>query len=100
MRTQYAERSDMATTDVAAVEAAALEKAYGGVRVLRGLDLRVPRGTVFALLGPNGAGKTTAIRILTTLTRADAGSARVAGYDVVAERRAVRRAISLTGQHA
>ncbi|MEU2162025.1 ATP-binding cassette domain-containing protein [Streptomyces sp. NPDC019208] len=83
-----------------AVEATALRKSYGAVRVLDGVDLRVERGTVFSLLGPNGAGKTTTIRILTTLTRADAGTARVAGHDVVAERTAVRRSISLTGQFA
>ncbi|MFD3972415.1 ATP-binding cassette domain-containing protein [Streptomyces cyaneofuscatus] len=68
--------------------------------VLDGLDLRVERGSVFALLGPNGAGKTTSVRILATLTTADSGTARVAGYDVVADRSAVRRAISLTGQFA
>ena len=55
---------------------------------------------MFALLGPNGAGKTTTVRILATLTRADAGQARVAGFDVVADRRQVRRRISLTGQYA
>ncbi|MET9093224.1 ATP-binding cassette domain-containing protein [Streptomyces cyaneofuscatus] len=70
------------------------------VRVLDHLDLRVAHGSVFALLGPNGAGKTTAVRILATLTTADSGTARVAGYDVVADRSAVRRAISLTGQFA
>src|SRR5436853_4252617 len=59
-----------------AVEAIGLEKSYGAVRVLSGLDLRVPRGSVFALLGPNGAGKTTTVRILSTLTRADAGQDR------------------------
>ncbi|MFJ2176538.1 ATP-binding cassette domain-containing protein [Streptomyces sp. NPDC087851] len=94
-----------------AVEAIGLEKSYPGrgagkekgrtaSRVLRGIDLRVERGTVFALLGPNGAGKTTAVRILTTLTTPDRGTARVAGYDVVADRRRVRGAISLTGQFA
>ncbi|MFJ9804107.1 ATP-binding cassette domain-containing protein [Streptomyces wuyuanensis] len=83
-----------------AIEATALQKSYGDVRVLGGVDLRVERGTVFSLLGPNGAGKTTTIRILTTLTAADTGTARVAGHDVVAERSAVRRAISLTGQFA
>jgi ABC-2 type transport system ATP-binding protein len=83
-----------------AVEAIGLEKSYGAVRVLSGLDLRVPRGTVFALLGPNGAGKTTTVRILSTLTRADAGHVRVAGLDVVRDRRQVRRRISLTGQYA
>jgi ABC-2 type transport system ATP-binding protein len=84
----------------AAIEAVAIEKSYGPLRVLAGVDLRVERGTVFSLLGPNGAGKTTMVRILSTLLRADAGEARVAGFDVVAERRAVRRAISLTGQYA
>ncbi|MGW6268028.1 MULTISPECIES: ABC transporter ATP-binding protein [unclassified Streptomyces] len=91
----------------AAIEATALTKTYGRpggraapVPVLRGIDLHVPPGTVFALLGPNGAGKTTAVRILTTLTTPDAGSARVAGHDIRTGRREVRRAISLTGQFA
>ena len=70
------------------------------LRVLDGVDLAVARGSVLALLGPNGAGKTTTVRILATLTRADAGRARVAGFDVVADRRQVRRRISLTGQYA
>ncbi|MFC0530772.1 ATP-binding cassette domain-containing protein [Phytohabitans kaempferiae] len=83
-----------------AVEAHALAKSYGGTPVLAGVDLRVVRGSVFALLGPNGAGKTTTVRILATLTGPDAGSATVAGFDVVRERRRVRRAISLTGQYA
>jgi ABC-2 type transport system ATP-binding protein len=83
-----------------AVEATALEKSYGAVRVLAGVDLRVTRGKVFSLLGPNGAGKTTTVRILSTLVRADAGDARVAGFDVVADRHRVRRRISLTGQYA
>jgi ABC-2 type transport system ATP-binding protein len=87
-------------TGEAAIEAIALEQSYGAVRVLDGVDLRVERGTVFALLGPNGAGKTTTVRILSTLIRPDAGRARVAGFDVVADRRRVRRAISLTGQYA
>ncbi|MFD3437465.1 ATP-binding cassette domain-containing protein [Streptomyces sp. NPDC058685] len=84
----------------AAVEATGLVKVYGKVDVLRGIDLRVEAGSVFALLGPNGAGKTTAVRILATLTTADAGHARVAGHDIVRERTRVRRAISLTGQFA
>ncbi|MCQ0023350.1 ATP-binding cassette domain-containing protein [Streptomyces somaliensis DSM 40738] len=84
----------------AAVEALGLRKSYRNVPVLDGLDLRVERGTVFALLGPNGAGKTTTVRVLATLTPPDGGRARVAGYDVVAERARVRRAISLTGQYA
>ena len=82
------------------IEADGLAKDFAGNRVLAGLDLRVERGTVFALLGANGAGKTTTIRILSTLTRADAGRARVAGHDVEREPVAVRRAIALTGQYA
>jgi ABC-2 type transport system ATP-binding protein len=83
-----------------AVEATALTKSYGATRVLDGIDLRVPRGTVFALLGPNGAGKTTTVRILSTLTGLDGGAARVAGLDVVRDQHLVRRAISVTGQYA
>jgi len=82
-----------------AIEAHGLAKSYGEVRVLDGIDLTVPRGTVFALLGPNGAGKTTTVRILTTLLRPDAGRASVAGFDIARERRHVRRNISLTGQN-
>jgi ABC-2 type transport system ATP-binding protein len=85
-------------TTVLANETVGLHKSFGTVRVLAGIDLSVPRGQVFALLGPNGAGKTTMVRILATLTRPDAGVARVAGYDVVRQRREVRRNISLTGQ--
>jgi ABC-2 type transport system ATP-binding protein len=80
------------------VEANELVKLYGARRVLDGVSLAVPRGSVLALLGPNGAGKTTTVRILATLTRPDAGSARIAGHDVVREAFAVRNAISLTGQ--
>jgi len=87
-------------TDEEAVEAIGLEKAYGDVTVLDGVDLRVRRGTVFSLLGPNGAGKTTTVKILSTLIAADRGRARVAGHDVVADRHRVRRSISLTGQYA
>jgi ABC-2 type transport system ATP-binding protein len=94
----YAERDVMTVTH--AVEAIGLEKSYGDVTVLRGLDLRVAGGSVYALLGPNGAGKTTTVRILATLTRADAGQARVTGLDVVRDRHRVRRRISLTGQYA
>jgi ABC-2 type transport system ATP-binding protein len=83
-----------------AIEADGLTKSYGDTPVLRELDLSVARGSVFALLGPNGAGKTTTVRILSTLLDPEAGSARVSGHDVVAERRAVRRRISLTGQYA
>ncbi len=83
-----------------AIEADRLVKAYGGQEVLRGVDLRVRPGEIFALLGPNGAGKTTTIRILATLTPPSAGSARVAGADVSTERHLVRRRIALTGQYA
>ncbi|MEU7646535.1 ABC transporter ATP-binding protein [Streptomyces huasconensis] len=83
-----------------AIEARGLAKSYGKVAVLRGIDLTIAPGTVFALLGPNGAGKTTTVRILATLLAPDTGTARVAGRDVRTERSAVRRAISLTGQYA
>ncbi|WP_432104671.1 ATP-binding cassette domain-containing protein [Streptomyces sp. bgisy091] len=92
-----------ATPDVM-IEAQNLTKSHGRagsrVRVLDGVGLSVARGGIHALLGPNGAGKTTTVRILATLTTADSGTARVAGYDVASERRQVRRAISLTGQFA
>jgi len=77
-----------------------LRKSFGELNVLAGIDLRVGRGTIHALLGPNGAGKTTLVRILATLTRADGGTARVAGFDLTTERHLVRRSISLTGQYA
>ena len=64
-----------------AIDATGIEKSYGTLRVLSGVDLQVKRGSVFALLGPNGAGKTTTVRILATLTRADAGEIQVAGFD-------------------
>jgi ABC-2 type transport system ATP-binding protein len=86
----------MATTY--AVLSEGLEKRFGEVHALRGLDLAVAEGTVCGVLGPNGAGKTTAVRLLTTLLAPDAGSARVAGYDVVREQDAVRRQIGVTGQ--
>ena len=82
-----------------AIEARGLEKTYGhDVRALDGLDLEVPGGTIFALLGPNGAGKSTTVKILTTLSRADRGKARVVGLDVVREEAKVRRAIGVVGQ--
>ncbi|MFE2925337.1 ATP-binding cassette domain-containing protein [Streptomyces goshikiensis] len=87
-------------TTTYAVLSEGLEKNYGEVHALRGLDLAVPEGTVCGLLGPNGAGKTTAVRVLTTLTGPTAGRARVAGHDVTREPAAVRRAIGVTGQYA
>lgn len=87
-------------TSTYAVLSEGLEKRFGEVRALRGLDLAVAPGTVCGILGPNGAGKTTAVRLLTTLLRPDAGSARVAGHDLVREPAAVRRAIAVTGQYA
>ncbi|MFD4262445.1 ATP-binding cassette domain-containing protein [Streptomyces sp. NPDC058534] len=87
-------------TTTYAVLSEGLEKRFGEVRALRGLDLAVAEGTVCGLLGPNGAGKTTAVRLLTTLLRPDAGSARIAGHDLVREAAAVRRRIGVTGQYA
>ncbi|MFF7355520.1 MULTISPECIES: daunorubicin resistance protein DrrA family ABC transporter ATP-binding protein [Streptomyces] len=87
-------------TTTYAVLSEGLEKRLGAVHALRGLDLAVAEGTVCGLLGPNGAGKTTAVRLLTTLLRPDAGSARVAGHDLVREAAAVRRRIAVTGQYA
>ncbi|MET0672234.1 MAG: ATP-binding cassette domain-containing protein [Microbacterium pygmaeum] len=84
------------------IETRAIEKGFGRagrrIRVLHGLDLSVQRGEVFALLGPNGSGKTTTIGILTTLVRPDAGTATVAGCDVVSDPGGVQQRISLTGQ--
>ncbi|WP_328441405.1 ATP-binding cassette domain-containing protein [Streptomyces sp. NBC_00444] len=87
-------------TSTYAVLSEGLEKRFGAVHALRGLDLAVAQGTVCGVLGPNGAGKTTAVRLLTTLLRPDAGSARVAGHDLVREAAAVRRRIGVTGQYA
>jgi ABC-2 type transport system ATP-binding protein len=83
-----------------AIVATDLRKRYGSTEALAGLDLVVPRGTVCGLVGPNGAGKTTAVRILTTLLRADGGRAEVAGFDVARRPAAVRARIGLVGQHA
>ena len=83
-----------------AIVAEGLQKSYGKVRALAGIDLWVPAGTVLGLLGPNGAGKTTAVRILTTLLPPDAGTARVAGLDVVRDAAALRAQIGLAGQYA
>ncbi|MCC3770628.1 ATP-binding cassette domain-containing protein [Streptomyces sp. UNOC14_S4] len=83
-----------------AVEVRGLVKHFGSTKALDGVDLDVREGTVLGVLGPNGAGKTTLVRALSTLIRPDAGTARVAGYDVLTQPRQLRRAIGLTGQYA
>src|SRR3712207_5743842 len=83
-----------------AIQGQNLVKRYGSVVALDGLDLEVPEGTVMGLLGPNGAGKTTAVRIFSTLLEPDSGRATVAGLDVVADAKALRRVIGLSGQYA
>jgi ABC-2 type transport system ATP-binding protein len=83
-----------------AIETKELRKSYNGMEVVRGIDLRVEQGELFALLGPNGAGKTTTIHMLSTLVKPDGGFASVAGFDIVGNARNVRRKISLTGQFA
>jgi ABC-2 type transport system ATP-binding protein len=83
-----------------AIAVSGLRKTYGEKTVLDGIDLEVAQGSVFALLGPNGAGKTTTVNVLTTLVKADGGTARVAGHDVATRARAVRAAIGVTGQFA
>ncbi len=82
------------------ISATGLVKRYKDVEALAGLDLAVPEGKVLALLGPNGAGKTTAVRCLTTLLKPDAGSARVAGIDVLADPAGAKSKIGLSGQYA
>lgn len=84
----------------AAVEVRGLVKHYGQTKALDGVDLEVRQGTVLGVLGPNGAGKTTLVRVLSTLIQPDAGTARVAGYDVLKQPRQLRRVIGLTGQYA
>jgi ABC-2 type transport system ATP-binding protein len=83
-----------------AIRVQGLEKSYATLRVLRGVDFDVARGSIFALLGSNGAGKTTVVNILSTLLKADAGTASVNGFDVAAQAADVRESISLTGQFA
>jgi ABC-2 type transport system ATP-binding protein len=82
------------------IEAVGLHKHFGDTQALRGLDLSAEEGTILGVLGPNGAGKTTAVRILTTLTHPNAGSARVAGIDVLRHPAEARRRIGVAGQYA
>lgn len=90
----------MTTPPAQAISVRGLEKSYKDLKVLKGVDFEVARGSIFALLGSNGAGKTTVVRILATLLRGDAGAARVNGFDVAAQPARVRESISLTGQFA
>ncbi|GAA3465543.1 ABC transporter ATP-binding protein [Nonomuraea roseola] len=90
----------MATRKAPAIQVQGLEKSYKTLQVLRGVDFDVARGSIFALLGSNGAGKTTVVKILSTLLKADAGTARVHGFDVATQAADVRESISLTGQFA
>jgi ABC-2 type transport system ATP-binding protein len=83
-----------------AIETESLKKSFGDTVAVDGVDLAVPRGSIYGVLGPNGAGKTTAIRMLATLIRPDSGSAKVLGLDVVSQAKEVRKHISLTGQLA
>ena len=85
---------------MSAIAVSGLHKSYGAKTVLDGIDLEVAEGTIFSLLGPNGAGKTTMVQILSTLIGADAGSARVAGHDLVAEPDAIRAEIRVPAVHA
>jgi len=87
-------------TTETAIAVAGLTKSYGDQAVLKGVELSVPAGTIFALLGSNGAGKTTLVRILSTLLKADGGTATVNGHDVATRPADVRGSISLTGQFA
>ncbi|QXC63363.1 ATP-binding cassette domain-containing protein [Aquihabitans sp. G128] len=87
-------------SDDLVIEAVDLHKSYGATQAAAGVSLAVPRGTILGVLGPNGAGKTTSVRMLTTMTRPDSGTARVAGLDVVADADRVRRRIGATGQDA
>jgi ABC-2 type transport system ATP-binding protein len=98
-RTRHPRRQMTASTPLA-IEATGLVKDFGSTRAVDGVDLSVRRGSVYGVLGPNGAGKTTTIRMLATLIRPDAGSARVLGHDIVDEADAVRGLVTLTGQLA
>jgi ABC-2 type transport system ATP-binding protein len=87
-------------TTEAAIRVQGLQKSYKDLHVLRGVDFDVARGSIFALLGSNGAGKTTVVKIMSTLLKADAGTASVNGFDVATQAADVRESINLTGQFA
>jgi ABC-2 type transport system ATP-binding protein len=92
--------SETGTDATPAIRARGLVKRFGDLQAVAGIDLDVPRGTIFAILGPNGAGKTTLMRMLATLIRPDAGTAEVMGHDLRVEPDAVRALIAMTGQFA
>jgi ABC-2 type transport system ATP-binding protein len=100
LRRTTTEGVGMTAQPALAIEAVGLEKSFGDTRAVAGVDLAVPVGAIYGVLGPNGAGKTTTIRVLATLIRPDAGTARVLGHDVVTEPDAVRGLVALTGQLA
>jgi len=83
-----------------AIDVKGLQKKFRGKRVLDGIGLAIPKGKIFALLGPNGAGKTAFINIFSTLIVPDAGTVKVAGYDIGGNKKEVKSSISLTGQFA
>ncbi|WKA53145.1 ATP-binding cassette domain-containing protein [Planococcus shixiaomingii] len=95
-----ADATQLGRTNEWAIEATGLVKVFGKHRAVDGVDLAIRKGTVYGFLGPNGAGKTTTIRMLATLSKPDAGSARIFGHDLSKEGDAIRRRISMTGQYA
>ncbi|RLQ93679.1 ATP-binding cassette domain-containing protein [Falsibacillus albus] len=99
MKQGYRESALHGNSDLA-VEAHGLVKTFGDNRAVDGVSLNVPTGSIYGVLGPNGAGKTTTIRMLATLLRADGGSARIFGHDIVKEAQIVRQLIGVTGQYA
>src|SRR6185295_3832866 len=97
---QTGRRRSLGVVEQPIIEAAGLVKHYGDTVAVDGVGLEVARGEILGLLGPNGAGKSTTVRILTTMTVPDAGTARVAGHAVAREGPAVRASIGVTGQDA
>ena len=90
----------MPDSQTPAIVARGLVKTFGALRAVDGIDLDVPRGTIFGILGPNGAGKTTLLRMLATLVKPDAGSARLMGHDLVSAPHEVRKSIAMTSDAA